>query len=103
PTTGFMTNTVITTTAQCGGTGIITNTIVATGANACNPAQTVSDTDRCSVRVECPSLRVYKQVVCYSNGVCEPFNSDLNTQKSATGIRLDPPHAAHCPGFCYST
>src|SRR4029453_11516253 len=34
-------------------------------------------------------------------GVCEPFNSDLNTQKSATGIRLDPPNAANCPAFCY--
>jgi hypothetical protein len=39
-------------------------------------------------------------VVCYSNA-CEPFNADLNTQKTATGVRIDPANDANCPAFCY--
>jgi hypothetical protein len=54
-----------------------------------------------TVRVDCPSIRVWKQVVCYTNGVCEAFNDDLETQKTATGVRLDPPGPANCPAFCY--
>jgi len=45
--------------------------------------------------VECvPLIKVYKQVVC---SPCEPFSNDLNSQKTATGVKVD----ANCPAFCY--
>jgi hypothetical protein len=47
-----------------------------------------------------PNLLVYKQVICVqSGGTCEPFNPDLNTQKSATGLKLA--DNSQCPAFCY--
>ncbi len=45
-----------------------------------------------------PALKVYKQVVCYTN-VCEPFSANLTTQKTALGVRTDNP--LNCPAFCY--
>src|SRR5262249_25675229 len=44
-----------------------------------------------------PAIKVYKQVVCYTPTGCEPFNSDLNTQKFATGMRV----GTNCASFCY--
>src|SRR5207247_11434408 len=45
-----------------------------------------------------PAIKVYKQVVCYTN-LCEPFSDDLNAQKTAAGVRVDSP--LNCPAFCY--
>jgi hypothetical protein len=98
PATGFITNLVTTTTAQCGGTGTITNTVVATGANVCNPAQTVTDTDRCSVRVVCqPRICVTKEVACLiATNLCGPFG------ESATGFKVVSSTSTNLPAFCYS-
>ena len=61
-------------------------------------------TSTCQARVcgqVVPRIEVFKQVVCYTNGVCEPFSANLNTQKSATGVRINPPSPVNCPAFCY--
>jgi hypothetical protein len=79
----------------------ITNTVVATGQNLCPPpqTQTVTDTARCDIPVVCnPRIEVYKQVVCVApGGTCQPFNADLNTQKTASGVK----DGGVCPAFCY--
>ncbi len=43
-----------------------------------------------------PAIKVYKQVVCYSN-VCEPFSSVLTSQHTAQGVSS----GTNCPAFCY--
>jgi len=100
-TVGPFTGSIPTTPANC-TSGFITNTVRARGTNICNLGQGVTDLDSCRASVECPGIRVYKQVVCDLNGLaaggCEPFNADLTTQKSARGVRVDP---ANCPLFCY--
>jgi hypothetical protein len=82
--------------------------------NACLPTQDTilvrgtdelgsNVTSQCSATCtnQClPAIKVYKQVVCYSN-TCEPFSSNLDSQKSATGVRVDPQNDANCPAFCY--
>jgi hypothetical protein len=45
-----------------------------------------------------PAIKVYKQVVCYTPTGCEAFDNNLNNQKSAFGVRVDP---NNCPAFCY--
>jgi hypothetical protein len=44
-----------------------------------------------------PNIKVYKQVVCWTN-ICEAFSTNLTSQKTALGARVDP---AECPAFCY--
>ena len=74
----------------------ITDTLTARGTNICSGVGVVNTaTTNCPVACA-PSIKVYKQVVCYSNA-CEPFSSDLNSQKSATGVSA----GADCPAFCY--
>jgi hypothetical protein len=92
-----------TTQADC-SRGIITNTVIASGIDFCNPAVTVRDTNSCTFLVVCnPRIQVYKQVVCVdAQGNCLPFNSDLNTQKTALGVRtVDALGQEHCTAFCY--
>jgi len=62
------------------------------------PITTQSQCEACVLCIGQAAIKVYKQVVCYTN-VCEPFNSDLTTQKTATGVRTDNP--LNCPAFCY--
>jgi len=74
----------------------ITDTLTARGTNICNGVGVVN-TATATCPIACaPAIKVYKQVVCYSNA-CEPFSSDLNSQKSATGVVA----GANCPAFCY--
>ncbi len=78
----------------------ISDTLTARGTNICNGAGVVA-TASTNCLVSCiPAIKVYKQVVCYSNA-CEPFSSNLDNQKSATGVRIDPANDADCPAFCY--
>jgi hypothetical protein len=88
----WITNSIVTTLAQCAGTGILTNTVVATGANICDPSQTVRDTNSCTVQVLCrPEVEVDKEVACYLPGdACGTFG------EVATGIKN-----SACPAFCY--
>jgi len=60
-----------------------------------------STCEACVICAGTPGLEVRKQVVCYANGGCEPFSPNLDTQKSAIGVRLNPPNATNCPAFCY--
>jgi hypothetical protein len=92
---GPFTNSIPTSVADCAGGGLRTNTVVATGANICNPAQTVSDTDRCNFRVICqPRICIVKQVACApSSGLCD---SSLTYAELATGVA----NSAD-PAFCY--
>src|SRR5262249_28803444 len=83
--------------APCGPS---TDVIYVTGvdANDVTPLPVSSScSNTCSVACR-PAIKVYKQVVCYTN-LCEPFSDDLNSQKSATGVRTDNP--LNCPAFCY--
>jgi hypothetical protein len=82
------------------GCGPWPNTVTATGLSPCNTL--VSNTSMATCVVTCtPAIKVYKQVVCYASGGCASFNADLTTQKTATGVRIDPQNDADCPAFCY--
>src|SRR5262249_27903376 len=52
----------------------------------------------CVICVGAPAIKVYKQVVCYTPTGCELFDNNLNNQKTAFGVRVDP---NNCPAFCY--
>jgi hypothetical protein len=44
-----------------------------------------------------PRIQVHKQVVCVNpDGTCGPFNANLGTQKTASGVK-----DGSCPAFCY--
>ena len=75
-------------TADLCGSNVV-NTITATGADAFAPAATTTNQASCSFTVECcaPAIKVYKQVVCITPTGCEPFDHNLNNQKSAFGVR----------------
>jgi hypothetical protein len=90
---GPFTGTFLTSTANCGGSGFLTNTVRVTGANICNPAQTVSDFSACRVHVICEcDLRISKEVACVLPGnTCGTF------AKTATGVK----DGNVCPAFCY--
>jgi hypothetical protein len=75
------------------------DTLTATGRDICGTLVTTNASANCPISC-LPALKVYKQVVCYSNA-CEPFNADLTTQKTAAGVRIDPANDANCPAFCY--
>jgi len=78
----------------------ISDTLTARGTNICTGVGVVATvTTNCPVSCA-PEIKVYKQVVCYSNQ-CEPFSSNLDSQKTATGVRVDPSNVANCPAFCY--
>src|SRR5207244_10124164 len=65
--------------------------------------QLIVTSSQCETCVQCQgkaNLLVYKQVVCDTNGPlgiagCDAFSSNLNSQKTATGIRTDVP--LNCP------
>src|SRR5439155_26967651 len=59
-----------------------------------------STCDTCVTCVGTLAIKVYKQVVCWSN-TCEAFDNNLLNQKSTTGVRIDPANDADCPAFCY--
>src|SRR5262249_25164924 len=74
----------------------ISDTITASGRDVCGNLASKNITAICPFASQ-PAIKVYKQVVCYSN-LCEPFSADLTAQHSATGVRVDP---NNCPAFCY--
>jgi len=76
--------------------------IVATGNDELLCAVTAQTNVTCAPCCA-PAIKVYKQVVCYTNP-CEPFNPDLNTQKTAKGATVTnspPAPPPICPAFCY--
>jgi uncharacterized membrane protein len=75
--------------------GSFPDTITSTGRSICGTLVTATANATCAVTCA-PQIKVYKQVVCYSN-ICEPFDNNLNNQKSATGVKS----ATDCPAFCY--
>ena len=77
--------------------GSFPDTVTATGRSICGTPVTASANATCSVTCA-PQIKVYKQVVCYSNA-CEPFSANLDTQKSAVGVRIDPANDADCPAI----
>ena len=72
----------------------VTDTLSASGTDVCGNAVSTNTTATCNFDCR-PLIKVYKQVVCYP---CEPFSSNLDSQKTATGVRVDP---NNCPAFCY--
>jgi hypothetical protein len=79
--------------------GPATDTLTAFGTDELRCTVTATATQTCTNQCA-PVIKVWKQVVCYSN-TCEPFSSNLDTQKTATGVRVDPQNDANCPAFCY--
>lgn len=67
--------------------GTLTNTIVVTGTNICNPAQTVTNTARCSIRVECPPILAIERT---GTNVALHWSADATgyTLQSATNLSL---------------
>jgi len=80
--------------------GNFPNTVTAIGLSPCNTAVTNTSTATCSVTCA-PQIKVYKQVVCYAQSGCVAFSPNLDSQKIATAVRLNPPNDANCPAFCY--
>src|SRR5262249_29458758 len=75
----------------------LSDTLTATGRDLCDNLVTTNATATCPVLCA-PSIKVYKQVVCFTPTGCEAFDNNLNNQKSAFGVRVDP---NNCPAFCY--
>jgi hypothetical protein len=57
-----------------------------------------SECAACVICIGTPCDQVYKQLFATTPTGCEPFDNNLNNQKSALGVRVDP---NNCPAFCY--
>jgi uncharacterized repeat protein (TIGR01451 family) len=88
--------------ADCSvGRFIYTNTVRVTGANICNPAQTVSDSDDCVATIVCqPCIRITEEVVCVRPDTqCDAFTPNPNDQTNACGFRNE--SGTDCSAFCF--
>src|SRR6185503_15472358 len=83
------------------GRFFFTNTVRATGANICNPAQTVSDSDDCVAHIICmPCIRITEEVVCVKpDTLCDAFTTNPNDQTNACGMRNE--SSTDCSAFCF--